>query len=332
MKYTQHALNVLTAKSFKGIGNAWVFNNIKKSISEEQIIDLLKHKVKEETVNEEVFSYRKAEIEEKVNKLEGYCDGFVAIGEDKFPSHRGNVKAAECPNVLFYRGDLDLLSQYHFNIAVIGVLTPDVSTQKEEEKIVSLLVEKNAVIVSGLALGCDEIAHRQTIRSNGVTVAVLPSSLNDIQPVKNKELANQIVQTGGLLITEYYQPALNRNEVIKRYIERDRLQALFSDCVLLSSSYKPDSVDRTASKIDSGSRHAMNKAKEYGIQRAVVYHEKYAQNPKYDLNREIMEDGSVIKIDAENPNQNIFKIFTKQLDSMEKQSGASVPIQEGFLF
>ena len=326
MKYTQHALNVLTAKSFQGIGNAWIFKNMQKNIPEEQIITLLK-------VHEETFYRKRAEIEKQVNQLEGYCDGFVAIGDAQFPSHRGNVKtASECPNVLFYRGDLDLLSLKHLNIAVIGVLTPDYSTQEEEKKIVSLLVEYNAVIVSGLAFGCDEIAHRQTMQSNGATVAVLPSPLNDIQPAKNKELAHEIVRTGGLLVTEYYQPASNRYEIINRYVERDRLQALFSDCVVLSSSYRPDSMDESAVKIDSGSRHAMDKAKEYGIQRAVIYHDKYAHNPKYDLNRQMMQENAVVRIDAENPNQDIFKICTKQLGLMEKQSGTSVPIQEGFSF
>lgn len=95
-------------------------------------------------------------------------DGVVAIGDDDFPAHRGSVKNAERPIFLFYKGDLSLLSAKSKNIAVIGLLNPTQEIETIERKLVSGLVENGAVIVSGLALGCDSIAHLQTYAWAGV--------------------------------------------------------------------------------------------------------------------------------------------------------------------
>lgn len=327
MKYTENALNILTAKTFKGIGDVWINKNLSTIQPYELIVDLLKNdkKVKEE-VSEEIFLTIRENIKQNLTRLENVCDGIVAIGDSKFPQWRGDVKLADQPNVLFYRGDLGLLSKETRNIAVIGVLNPDPETETDERKIVHQLVQQDAVIVSGLALGCDSVAHDQTIKSQGVTVAILPSSLAKIQPAQNKELAEEIVSTGGLLITEYYDEPKSAQDLAGRYVKRDRLQALFSDVVLLSASYTPESKDPRSDKIDSGSRHAMEKAKEYGIERAVIYNAQYQNNPKYDLNRKIMsEDRSVILIDPQNISSTVDRLFNSISSQQDSADLFSMP-------
>lgn len=330
MKYTEHSLNILTAKEFKGIGNAWIQQNLSHILPFEEIVALLNQKLsKEEQITDEIFIRVREQIEQQFTKIENYCDGVTAIGESDFPQIRGNVKDSDKPVVLFYRGDLSLLSKKNFNIAVIGLLNPDNHTCDDERNVVQKLVEKNAVIVSGLAIGCDAIAHQQTLLSSGATVAILPSPLNDIQPTANRDLAEEIATNDGLLITEYYEPAKSRNALISRFIERDRLQALFSDMVILSASYTPDSIDPKSIKIDSGSRHALSKAKDYGISRAVIYDENNKNNPKYDLNRELMKDKTTLVINPHHPESAINQIFQKS-----KQPIVSLPSQgdQGSLF
>lgn len=317
MKYTENALNILTAKTFKGIGDAWINKNLHNPLPFEQIVELLKEDRKcKDNVNEEIFLDIRKNLESILNdKLGNVCDGITAIGDDNFPKYRGNVKDSERPNVLFYRGALDLLSLKNPNIAVIGVLTPDIETEKDERKIVDALVQRNAVIVSGLALGCDTIAHEQALQSNGVTVAILPSPLNKIIPKENQDLAEDIVAKGGLLITEYYNPATSAQENASRFVKRDRLQALFSDTVLLSASYTIDSKDHNnpQNKLDSGSRHALEKAEEYGLQQAVIYNDKYVNNPKYDLNRLIIQKNkSTIVLNPDDFCEDIEKIFSRK--------------------
>lgn len=56
-------------------------------------------------------------------------------------------------------------------------------------------MKNGATIISGLAFGCDSITHQQALDSNDITVAILPSPLNNILPARNKGLAFQIALT-----------------------------------------------------------------------------------------------------------------------------------------
>ena len=194
-----------------------------------------------------------------------------------------------------------MLSKHNRNIAVIGLLTPDDYTIKEESDIVRKLVAKQYNIVSGLALGCDSVAHKETLLQKGKTIAILPSPIQNILPKQNQQLAEQIIQAGGLLISEYGKDAVSNIELRSRYQERDRLQALFSDGIILSASYSKKDVG-----YDSGSRLAMNYAKEYHLPRFVMYDEQRDKdNPKYNLTRELLNETGVHIVTPSNVEQQI---------------------------
>lgn len=315
MKYTSNALNILTAMSYKGIGKAWIVKKIKGNESVETIVAFLNETIKEKT-DVDIFESKRAGFEKTIlHKFESYCDGFIALGDKKFPQHRGNVKDSERPIFLFYKGAIDLLDIENKNITVIGLLNPEGNIEEREREIVNQFVKQGATIVSGLAFGCDAISHQQALDSNGTTIAVLPSPLNNILPKKNQDLAFQIVENGGLLISEYGNDFKNPMELSSRYKERDRLQALFCDTIILAASYAQDSGERwknlAAQKLDSGARLAMQFAKEYNISRAVMYDsEKDGGNPMFDLNRQLIkEDKEVIVISSENTVKIVENIF-----------------------
>ena len=214
MIYSDNAINILTAKTYKGIGRAWIVKNLRGNETVDTIVSLLNRDAKEDYhITLEDFERNKKRIREYILRLEGFMDGVVAIGDNNFPQYRGKVKNSEQPIVLFYRGDLSLLKATNKNIAAIGLLNPDNDSETIEQEVVAELVKNGATIVSGLALGCDSIAHRQTLRSNGKTVAILPSPLNNILPTINIEVANEIVRNNGLLITEYYENAKSKMEL-----------------------------------------------------------------------------------------------------------------------
>lgn len=294
MRITENALNILTAKSYLGIGKAWIIKNLSYQMPLDQLVRKINSGAKiQEPITIENFKQTRTEIHEKIKLIAHSIDGVVAIGDDSFPPHRGNVKNGERPIVLFYRGNLDLLDIERKNVAVIGLLNPDESTEDKERELVKSLVEKKLSIVSGLALGCDTIAHSQAIRSEGLTIAALPSPIDDIIPASNKVLAESIINNNGLIISEYYENPKSKLELNGRYVERDRLQALFSDCVILTASYSENKFGN-----DSGSRHAMKYADSYHILRAVMYEaEEDSKNPKYELNKQLlMEDEKVISV------------------------------------
>lgn len=216
-------------------------------------------------------------------------DGVICIFDQEFPVINSTVTAkGDRPYLLFYKGDISLLRQLNNNVAVIGHTSPSKSIQERERKIVSQLVNREQVIVSGLAKGCDVIAHEECMRLGGKTIAILPSPIDQVLPKEHVEQAKRIVETGGLLISEYYAPPSNpRFEIAKRFIDRDRLQAMFAKAVILIASY-------AVHKGDSGARHAMNKALKYKHQTCVMYDEKRdSLVDEMELNKQFVEAGGV---------------------------------------
>jgi len=305
MKYTENAINILTTKTFKGIGRAWIVKNLKGNESIEEIIKLLNNEPKQpDEVTFDDFENRRKQIIEKLDKFGDSCDGLIAIGDKNFPKYRGNVKQGEQPIYLFYKGDIGLLDINNNNISVIGLLNPDEQIEARERNVVKELVNHDITIISGLALGCDSVAHKEAL-NGGKTIAILPSPLNNILPASNKSLAYDIVEQGGLLVTEYYEDFKSKMELNSRYKERDRLQALFCDTIILVASYSQNSATLWKiydKKLDSGARLAMEYAKNYNIPRAVMYNEKTDfNNPMFDLNRQLIkEDKSVIILTKKN--------------------------------
>ena len=316
MKYTENSLNILTAKYYKGIGNAWIVKNLKGNENVDTIVSLLNNKIEEKTTVEEFERLRKDFETKLVEKFEECCDGFVAFGDNNFPQYRGNVKESERPVFLYYKGNINLLSIENKNISVIGLLNPEGDIEERERKIVAQFVKNGATIVSGLAFGCDSISHQQALDSNGNTVAILPSPLNNILPARNKGLAFRIVEEGGLLITEYGNDFKSPMELSSRYKERDRLQALFCDTIILAASFAQNSAERWkmfGQKLDSGARLAMGYAKDYNIPRAVMYDQHIDENnPMSDLNRDLIkEQKDITIITQDNFTETVSKILLK---------------------
>lgn len=324
MKYTDNALNILACKEFKGVGRAWINKNLKGNESVAKIVSVLNEKFKEEQkITIDDFEDCKNKILQKIEPFQEAYDGFVAIGDKDFPPYRGNVKDSQKPIFLFYKGNLDLLNKENNNATVIGLLNPDETIVEREKKMVSELVKQDITIVSGLALGCDSVAHIQALEEAGKTIAILPSPIHKILPARNEALAFEIVENGGLLISEYYTDFSNLRELTDRYVERDRLQALYCDVIILAASYAQDSANRwkelSGQKLDSGARLAMGFAKDYGIERFVMYDGKTDENnPMFDLNRELMNDKSVENLTSK-------KIIDKIKGSKKEYQGNLFP-------
>lgn len=298
MEYTENALNVLTAKSYNKVGRAWIVNNITGGEDVNAIVARLNLREEEKEVTTTEFLERRSTYEKiLLNRMQPYCSGVVALGDALFPALRANVKKnSDVPVFIYYLGDLSLLQKGNRSVAVIGLLNPTESIEKRECAIVHQLVQDGGIIVSGLANGCDSIAHRETLKAGGKTVAILPSPLSNILPKTNFQLAKQIIENGGLLLSEYGKEPTSNNEGIGRYAERDRLQVFFSNAVLLIASYAKDSASRhegLVGKLDSGSHYALDAAKEHGIPRFVMYNASVDDtNPMFDLNRDQLDSGA----------------------------------------
>ncbi len=110
---------------------------------------------------------------------------------------------ASPPPLLYYRGDISLLSRKNL-LAVVGTRKATSYGKAATEKIIAGMSEAPVVIVSGMALGIDAEAHKAALKNGLKTVAVLGSGLDDahIYPQSHMPLAREIMRCG-VIISEH---------------------------------------------------------------------------------------------------------------------------------
>ena len=111
---------------------------------------------------------------------------------------------AEPPLVLYYQGNWSVLNQYKW-LTVVGSRMPTVYTKKVLQNILELVCQAGVGVVSGLALGVDTLAHQIALQARSATVGIIGSGLDfdSFYPAENWGLKQQILEQGGLVISEY---------------------------------------------------------------------------------------------------------------------------------
>jgi DNA processing protein len=104
------------------------------------------------------------------------------------------------PPVLWVRGDVSLLSRPA--IAVVGTRHPSPYGSGIAEMLSRDLAVRRLLIVSGMARGIDSCAHRGALAARMPTVAVWGTGIDVIYPKENKKLAEEILATGGAIVSE----------------------------------------------------------------------------------------------------------------------------------
>ena len=138
---------------------------------------------------------------------------------------------AKKPKQLFYTGTLP--TERHPTVAIVGTRKPTAYGREVTERFAGELARHGIVIVSGLALGVDGIAHRAALAAGGTTIAILGNGLPEIYPSSHRALASEIVEQGGAIISEYSEgtPALPH-----QFLERNRLVSGVADTVLITEA------------------------------------------------------------------------------------------------
>lgn len=125
----------------------------------------------------------------------------VALHEEKYPALLSEI--SDPPLALFIRGELP--GKERPFLSVVGTRRVTSYGRLACEKLIAPLAAQNIVIVSGLALGLDAIAHETALASRGITVAVLGGGIDraTVSPRANQKLAERIITSGGAIISEY---------------------------------------------------------------------------------------------------------------------------------
>lgn len=155
------------------------------------------------------FNPDKHWIEQALTWAEQPNQQIITLFDELYPFLLRQISTA--PPLLFVKGSVESLSLPQ--IAIVG--SRDYSPYGEywAGKFALVLSQNNIAVTSGLAIGIDGFAHKQVVAEKGITIAVLGSGLNQIYPARHKKLAEQIVECGGALVSEFSpnQPPLAEN-------------------------------------------------------------------------------------------------------------------------
>ena len=126
----------------------------------------------------------------------------VTLADDFYPKLLQEIYAP--PPILFYQGEFNSAKD-EFSLAIVGTRKLSNYGRQVTPEITKALAESGLVIISGLALGIDSIAHETALESGGRTTAVLGSGLDreHIYPAANHNLCAKIIASGGAIISEY---------------------------------------------------------------------------------------------------------------------------------
>ncbi len=165
-----------------------------------------------------------------------------------YPESLSHIKGS--PKELFWAGANPSVWLDKPKIAVVGSRKATSYGLSVTRKFSEELARAGVVVISGLALGVDAAAHQGALEAGGVTVAILPTSLDKVYPSSHSNLANRIIDKGGTLISEYSQD----DGIFKtNFVARNRIVAGLADVLLI-----------TEAALKSGSLHTARFALEQG--------------------------------------------------------------------
>lgn len=179
----------------------------------------------------------------------------IRIENCQYPDTLRRIKNP--PKQLYLEGNIELLNKN--SIAIIGSRNCSENGKILAKKFAKELVEQGLTIISGMAKGIDSHAHIETLNNNGNTIAVLGNGFNNIFPKENINLYRKIIESNGLIISEYPPNVKAKSEF---FLERNRIVSGLSIGILvIEAAYR------------SGTSVTARIAKEQGKKIFVLPHE-----------------------------------------------------------
>lgn len=188
--------------------------------------------------------------------------GIHLSSSTSYPSALRSRLGGQCPPLLYTLGMCELLEE-HRRVAVIGTRVPDAEGLAHTRSATRELVGRGAVILSGLARGCDAEAHRTCLEEGGLGVAVVATGLDEIYPREHTALQDTLLGRGGLVLSEHPP---GRHVDRRLFVARDRLLATLATEVLVVQC-----------GLMSGTLHTARFAQQYGVPCFAQQYEAYEE-------------------------------------------------------
>jgi DNA processing protein len=245
-------VDALVLKNIKGVGDGTILSILKfmkaNSFTSLEDFDFSKLSVKRVPValksflDAGRFDDARAETNEKLSLWRQNGVEVFSYCSSHYPSQL--LALDKPPPFLFCKGNFDLLNERKA-VAVVGTRNNTALGELITRKTIDAFSSFGFTIISGLALGIDSIAHEEALARNAPTIAVLVD-LSLISPSSNQGLADQIIASNGLLVSE--NPP-GTKAIPAFFAKRDRIQAGLATAVF--------AIETT---VDGGTMHAIRSA------------------------------------------------------------------------
>ena len=196
----------------------------------------------------------------------------LKLNDKNFPSLLKEIQNP--PKEIFISGDLP--ENEAIKIAIVGTRKATLIGKTIAKQIAEELAKLGVIIVSGLAMGIDSSAHQGVINAKGKTIAVMANGLDKIYPAQNENLAQEILNFHGTLISEYPK---GTPSYPNQFLERNRIISGLSIATIVI-----EAPDR------SGSLTTARFALEQG--REVLVLPGPADHPNYSGSHKLIRDGA----------------------------------------
>lgn len=171
----------------------------------------------------------KSYMEMLIGEIDRYGIDLVGIYDGNYPCL---LKEIDTPPILLYcKGNTEILDKRF--IAVVGTRLPSRYGRDVTEKFTEELIKYGFHIISGLARGIDTVAHLSAHNLKSPQIAVLGSGLDTVYPSENRDLLNNIIADGGLVISEY---RVGEKPLAFHFPERNRIISGISEGVLVTEA------------------------------------------------------------------------------------------------
>lgn len=168
----------------------------------------------------DIEKYEESLAKQKIN--------YVCLHEKEYPTRLKSIKNP--PIILYSKGKLVLSSEQKI-LAVVGTRKVTSYGKSITEMFSGRLADQGLIIVSGLAIGVDSIAHTACLDSRGITVAVLGNGVDICIPRENQKIYDRILGENGAIISEYPP---GQEPSVGSFPARNRIVAGLSDGILVT--------------------------------------------------------------------------------------------------
>jgi DNA processing protein len=148
-----------------------------------------------QAIAQKIVSIKKEDVEKEFVSAERLDLTILSFESPDYPKNLSRI--CDPPIILYVKGKLS--EDDNISLAIVGSRRASFYGLNSAENFARELAARGFTIVSGMARGIDTYSHRGALKSGGRTIAVIGSGFNNIYPVENKELAEEISKNGAVI-------------------------------------------------------------------------------------------------------------------------------------